>query len=365
MSKITLDSILQMHLDHGYTFTDQDRILDRFPIPGPDADEVDENIVIGDLRLHEWVTDLCAFVKVLYRGVTRTGKPYLKIDLSDESGRIPAMYWGRDEMSIDRLVAQIGTGKLADLDGYVSEWPEGSGNLQFTVRKIDFASVHTTVAAPRRMDLDEITMQLVLTLEETLTEPYQTLVLKGLEQNWEKFRFAVSRESFNHRYASGVLTYAKQISKVIWHIYRYGSSPVERMINMIQLLQPAASEFERDVAAGAESLAFGVSIDQLYNFARHSIHLVHRSDKPANLNHTMVAAAYLDIGQAEMTKFVGSATSAIRQLRSVSSELKLSFDVVAPIEDLIVTHSVGRIGEVGSIDGQILQFATYLVNRLG
>ena len=152
MAKIIgLDDILEMHLDHGYTALDYGRIMDRFPIPGLEEKETVHAIEIEDLELHDHVTALCVRTKVLRRGTTRFGKPFLKIDLSDETGRIRGWIWGSVPAAVDRLVEKIGAGRLAEVNGFVSEFPIGSGDLQFTVTGIDFDSVHTSVGVPRRL----------------------------------------------------------------------------------------------------------------------------------------------------------------------------------------------------------------------
>ena len=98
---MTVDEVLKGWPDRDYDDHDLERISKRFPIPT--VRRAESLMDIEDLEIGARVSHLGTCVKKVCRGKTRYGRPFMILDLSDETGHLQGVLWERDDSYLNRL----------------------------------------------------------------------------------------------------------------------------------------------------------------------------------------------------------------------------------------------------------------------
>lgn len=171
-----------------------------------------ERVFIKDFRPSERFQGIFAMMNA-QRGMTKTGKPYLKCLFRDKTGELPARMWSVP----DSLFSRIGA------EGFV--WAEGEtqpyqGELQLIIHTID-------PIEPSAKQLQE----LLPTTTKSIPGMFQEVVgvlgtlqhpaAKALAQTYlddemlmDHFRHAPAARSMHHAYLGGLLEHTLQLLKV-------------------------------------------------------------------------------------------------------------------------------------------------------
>jgi 3'-5' exoribonuclease len=169
-------------------------------------------IYIRDLRPSERFQGVFALMNA-QRGMTKTGKPYLKALLRDKTGELPARMWSAPE----QLFARLGT------EGFV--WVEGEtqpyqGELQLIVHTID--PLEPTPEQLRELlpctekNIDEMFNE-VRSILGSLKHPAALALAQAYlddEMLMDHFRAAPAARALHHAYLGGLLEHTLQLLKV-------------------------------------------------------------------------------------------------------------------------------------------------------
>ena len=317
---------------------------------------------IEDLEIGARVSHLGTCVKKVCRGKTRYGRPFMILDLSDETGHLQGVLWERDDSYLNRLQEKIGAGKEAVVHGFVQEYPVGSKKRQMVISTIQFDDVRIVVSDSRVTGIADTVMQCILALE-TLPEPFNNLALKGLEKHWDRIVDAVDLESKRHRYGGGIITHLHYLLKILTYLYVKSPTPVRSMLETVHSMQPSAT------AVGGEDIVirFPGSIDQLYKIIAKTQEARKRPGDELCPYPSIVAAVFIEIGKLVMDKRFGSTTYGAQSLMDIADIIGEPYMVVAPILDLIVAKPVlFGTGEIfRPSNAWILSFAQYVTDTIG
>ncbi len=360
MTTITVDEVLKGWPDKDYDEYDFERINKRFPIPA--VRRAEGPVDIEDLGIGDRVANLGTHIKTACRGKTKYGRPYMIIDMSDETDRLQGVMWEKDDSYLDRLQDKIGRGSEAIVHGYIQEYPLYSGKRQMVLSSIQFDGVIPVTTESRKTGIAETVMQCILALE-TLPEPYSTLALQGLEQHWDRVVEAVDPESMRHKFGGGIITHLRSLLKVLTYLYVKSPNPVWSMLEIVRSIQPNA------VAAGGEDMVIRIpgSIDHMYRTIAKTQEALKRPGDELCPYPSFVAGVYVEIGKLVTDKRFGATTYGAESLMEVADDIGVPYKVVAPILDLIVAKPV----LVGSGDTSrpsnawVLNFSQYMADQIG
>ena len=362
---VTVNEVLKDWLDRDYDVREYDRVTKRFPVP--DVRRAESPVDIGDLRVGDHVSYLGTFVKSVCRGKTRYSQPYMLLDLSDETGHLQGVIWGKDDGYINRVYEQIGKGKEAVVSGYIQEYPVDSGKLQMVINSINFSDIRVIVPDSHIEGTGDAVMQCILTLE-SLPAPFQDLALEGLEQHWDGILGSVDPESRRHKYYGGILTHLRLVLKILTYLYNKSPNPARSMLEIVHSAQPDLDKYATLAAGGEDALIrFPASIDYLYQIIVKTQEARKRPTDELSPWSCMVAAVFSEIGKLVEDKRLGSPTFGAQSLLDVADMVGLPYTFIAPIQDLIVTKPVvHRASELPRpADAWILHFAQYLADNIG
>ncbi len=365
MMAVTMNEALRDWLDKDYTEREFKRVTERFPVP--DVRRADSPVNIEDLQIGDRVEYLGTFVKVVCKAKTRYGQPFLLLDLADETGHLQGVVWTNDEMYVNRMEERIGKGKEAVVNGYVQEYPGGSGKLQMVISTINFEDVRVIVPDAHVLGMGHTVMQCILTIE-TLPTPFRDLALEGLEGHWDGILDSVDPESKRHKYYSGILTHMRWVLKALTFLYSKSANPSYSMMEIVNAVQPDMERFSAMASGGEGSIVrFPGSVDYLYKIVAKTQEAQKRPGDELSPYACLVAAVYLEIGKLVEDRRIGSTTFGAQTLLDTGEILGLPYAIVAPIQDLIVckpiVYGVGELPRPS--DAWILHFAQYLTDQIG
>lgn len=143
----------------------------------------------------------------------KNGKPFLNLELRDQTAAFPAKVWSNFEEIFDK----IKEGAIVKVGGIVEEW---NGTLQIRVDKIRLANENDNVSSDDF--LPKSTRPLNEMIEEfnsvigSIVDPYLSMLLKKIfvEENFAKFCRAPAGKSWHHAYIHGLLEHTLEIVKL-------------------------------------------------------------------------------------------------------------------------------------------------------
>ncbi len=343
---------------------DYERVAKRFPVPKIRRAASPEDI--AGLSVGTYVSYLGTFIRFISQGTTQSGKYYLNMELTDETGHMQAVVWRHSNSRIEEMRERIGHGKEAVVSGVIHDWPLGSDHKQMTIDNINFDDAIPTVVEPSLLGTIDTVMQIVPALEQ-LPAPYANLASDCLERYWGELLNSIDQGSTRHRYYGGILGHLRAVLKVLDYLYSE-SSPDRAMVEIAKRYQSLLVSGE-GVAAGAEGtpVYLPVSIDYLHRILTKTQEALNNPAETLCPWMATVAAVYAEVGKLALDKRIGSDTYGAQCLWKISNELGLSNEEIAPIVDLIISRPA--LFEVSatprSADAWILHLADYLASAVG
>ena len=144
---------------------------------------------------------------------TKSGKDFLSLELSDQSGSLPANVWENFEV----LSSSGKTGAIVKVKGTIEEW---QGSPQIRINSIRLASekdnVHPEDFLPKSSrDYGVMVKEFkdrIAGIENSYLKKLMELVFN--EERFEKFSFAPAGKSWHHGYIHGLLEHTLEIIRI-------------------------------------------------------------------------------------------------------------------------------------------------------
>jgi 3'-5' exoribonuclease len=178
-----------------------------------------KTVYIKDIEENTQVEGLF-LVKEKHHGMTKAGKPYLAILLSDKTGDVKGRIWD----NADKLGRQFIQGDIADIKSYAISY---QGSLQLNINSI--RKTENTEYRPQdflpssSIDPDECFLELV-SLAQTIDNKYLRKLLDLFFKDNEfvsAFKTAPAAKSVHHDYINGLLEHTLNVTRLAIDISKY------------------------------------------------------------------------------------------------------------------------------------------------
>ncbi|ENH96035.1 hypothetical protein J416_12949 [Gracilibacillus halophilus YIM-C55.5] len=173
---------------------------------------------------------------------TKTNKSFLKLNLSNQSGNIPAKMWDNHGM-VATVQPLLDTHGVFDIKGTVDEF---NGFKSVTVQEMTPCSQEIdpfTLLAYTKQDLDALTLELFAYLYE-LEEPYQSITLHAMEELWDAFRLSPAAKGFHHHYLGGLLKHTVGLMRICRYITVFEENPFRAVMKLIHKVE---TEYKQEI----------------------------------------------------------------------------------------------------------------------
>jgi 3'-5' exoribonuclease len=166
------------------------------------ANQINEGQSIEDIFL----------VREMTRAETRSGKPYLIMNLMDRSGEVAGRLWE----NADALIGLCGPGNLLQITGQAQAY---RGNLQLkidSVCKVDKEEIDFTLFMQASKKNIEDMVREILSLVNDVKNPfYKKLLLNFFDEPFlEEFKKAPAAKNMHHAYLGGLLEHTLAVSRL-------------------------------------------------------------------------------------------------------------------------------------------------------
>jgi 3'-5' exoribonuclease len=166
------------------------------------ANQISEGQSIEDIFL----------VREMTRAETRSGKPYLIMNLMDRSGEVAGRLWE----NADALIGLCEPGNLLQITAQAQAY---RGNLQLkidSVRKVDKEEIDFTLFMQASKKNIEDMVREILSLVSDVKNPfYQKLLLHFFDEPFlQEFKRAPAAKNMHHAYLGGLLEHTLAVSRL-------------------------------------------------------------------------------------------------------------------------------------------------------
>ncbi len=145
---------------------------------------------------------------------TKTGSPYLKATLADKTGRLDARYWDVPP----HIARQSRVGSGVRVDGVVEEWPEGSGERQVRIERLEPVEIEDFEDFLAVAERDSADMQQeMLQVRAQIENPHLSRLLDHLfsdEEFYASFSKAPAAKFYHHAYLGGLLEHTLSVVRL-------------------------------------------------------------------------------------------------------------------------------------------------------
>lgn len=235
----------------------------------------------------------------------KNGKPFLNLELRDQSALLPAKVWN----NFDNVVDEIKEGMIVKIAGLLEEF---NGSLQIRIDKIRLSNENDNVASddflPRSVrPLNEMIDELNSVIG-SITNPFLTSLIKIIlvKENLDKFCRTPAGKAWHHAYLNGLLEHTLEIIKIC---------------DLMAVLHP---ELNRDLLiTGALLHDFGKTEELTYENS------FDYSDKGKLIGHIVISAIEIEKAVSQIPEFPEELKNQLLHL-VLSHQGKLEF--ASPVE---------------------------------
>ena len=180
--------------------------------------------MIHQLKAGDVCQNAVAMVENIQTLVTKAGKPYIRLNIRDESGDLPAVLW--DSSALPQEVQQyLAPGRVISIDGVVSEY---NGKLQVTITELRPSSEDPAKFAKKTSQDVSHMWESILALISNFNEPVTKYVAESLIENpqlAEMFKKSPAATGVHNNWYGGLLEHVYSLccmaSTLIAHYRRY------------------------------------------------------------------------------------------------------------------------------------------------
>lgn len=304
-----------------YSISDEQRqqILSRFPAPKLPEPETTFDI---ELASKGHIVQTRVLLNQYSIEMTKTQKPYLKLEFQNQSGIIQAKMWDNDD-AVELTEPLLDSHTIFDIEGTVDEF---RGHKSLTIHHIQpyEGNVEPFSFLPyTKQNIDELTVELFAYLFE-LAPPYQDIALAAMDTFWEQFRIRPAAKGYHHHYLGGLLKHTVGLMRLARFILKHEDNHFQAVLKLINVVEKAyKKELWSMYNSGEQSmrLVWKDTIDHLYRMFTSMIEF--KEDSP-NYNALMTSILFHDIGKLLEYDHVGNDYEAFRFLFPSASDSQLS-----------------------------------------
>jgi 3'-5' exoribonuclease len=179
------------------------------------------HVLIADMRAGQFISQ-CFLVKQKNTRSTKSGAPYLELQLADRSGYLPARAWAE---TTNRYGNQFQEGDFVFLEGRIEIYRDA---LQLVVESITNLEQHqkehgkilefdrSLLVPTSRYDVEEMWQEVLAMIDNEITSPQvrQLLhtVLGKYERQFKEFPAAIM---YHHAYLGGLLEHSLEVARAV------------------------------------------------------------------------------------------------------------------------------------------------------
>ncbi|WP_157964497.1 HD domain-containing protein [Exiguobacterium flavidum] len=248
---------------------------------------------------------------------SQTGKQWLQFTFNTGGGSFKGKQWLNKESAEKAILPYRETG-VVQVVAKVEEFPAGSGNKSLTVQKVTPGDPSDASSLLPQMPAGESLLEyrdLLLTLIETLDEPYRTICLSTLKKYWDDFSLRPAALFHHHAYIGGLLKH----TACMLEIGRGISSAEQPYLTLLKCVQEGEADHKNDlyhsIESDRQSFAWDDSFDALYTAAK-SIAILNANP---NWNELAVGILFHDIGKLFEYNHLGATPERFSKLLQVES----------------------------------------------
>lgn len=171
---------------------------------------------------------------------------YLKISFTTSEGPLEGKIWGSARSNLNEAKEHFDSGSVFSINGRWNEWPAGSGKFTVIVDSYIEKDVDPNSLVPwvqeNRAELEKELHYYI----STMSEDYQVLANKVLEDIWPNFSIAPAAKGHHHYQHGGLLQHTVELLRIADQLLNDDIAVVESLLNKTKRMIDKAlwSEFK-------------------------------------------------------------------------------------------------------------------------
>ncbi|MEJ1518266.1 hypothetical protein R3O67_34365 [Bacillus cereus] len=277
----------------------REEILTRFPAPKLPEKETAFNI--NEKKPGQYAEKVTVLLTTHSVEPTSNGGKWLKIEFSNNNGKIGAKMWDRNG-SLNKTVELLEQHSVFQVSGKIEQYPPETGPKSIVIEGIkpylEEVSAFELMPSTEK-SIEDMTVEFVTYLEE-IQEPYRSVALKGLEMYWSEFSMKPAAKGHHHAYLAGLLKHTLGLIRITRYVRDQKANPFDAMNSLIDIAyresrKESINNLSLEVPLRDRDMVWHGKVEHLRTVFND---FVRRKDVEANFDLLILAVLFHDMGKA-------------------------------------------------------------------